>query len=414
MALRWRTIDEVLTRSGGELRTLAPLRVALVTTLVVFQSAEVSQSFALVFGTPLWIVPTLAIEGLFALVGVTLAQCREQAMPKPWLIRRATNAWPPVAAATLLAVLAIGPLASVLSLQDYLGDPATTLYLLNLLGLPRFRLPGVFEFNELSAAVNSLMWTVPIYVVVAALIGLAPEKRPRMAMAFGAGATLVAIVAGELLGAGAPAGNDLLSYAGAMTGSFTAALVGAAAHWFRGVIPFDGRLALVAAGTTIAIAFVGDVSWARSVLATILIAPPTAYVAVWLALGRHRSRTAWNAFQPYLAYALFGALPIQQAMVALGPRDQNVLENLALSFPAVVAFAAAARIAMRYCLPRALRTTRSTDAWPVAQPGSRSVSLGDQLRSATAGFAIGLILIGLALGVLALTYFAMQREPTGL
>lgn len=65
---------------------------------------------------------------------------------------------------TLVAIFILGPFCSTLPADEYFKHPYTWEYLYNILLMPRFQLPAVFEANPYAYAVNGSLWGLPIEV----------------------------------------------------------------------------------------------------------------------------------------------------------------------------------------------------------------------------------------------------------
>lgn len=418
MRIRWLPINETLTRTAGELRGLATLRAVLVVAIIIFQSAAVSRSFTQVYSTPLWIIPALAPPALFALLGFTFAQSRADDEPRrAWLTRRLRRAWPPLIAAVLLAVLAIGSVNTSRGIGDYFTDPATALYLLNLIGIPEFRLPGVFEFNDLSDLVNPILWAAPVFVVLALIVAFTPMRARRIGWAALVGLIFAAAVIAMIAQVEPPGGTSSLAYAGPMTGALLSGLLGSTMFALREHVPHDWRLAVLAALPIAGAAMLGNRFAASGLMLNVGLALPVAYLTIYLALRRGREPMGWSRVQPYLPALLLAAFPIQQAAAAFGPRNQNMFVNLALSLPALAAFALActqlARMRRIAGAPRAQPWEVIAAAVPPARRRDRREPLAERVRRMAFVVLVGLILLALALGVMALTFFALQRDGGG-
>ena len=90
----------------------------------------------------------------------------------PFLVRRSLRIFPALWVVILLSVLVLGPWASVLDTQRYFGHPQTWRYLVNMVLLVVYGLPGVFPTNAMPGIVNGSLWSLPVeficYLVLAA------------------------------------------------------------------------------------------------------------------------------------------------------------------------------------------------------------------------------------------------------
>lgn len=83
--------------------------------------------------------------------------------PGRYLAKRALRIYPAFLVTILLSVFVLGALLTWLPLDEYLTREYTLRYLGNLILMPSYALPGVFEGNYLNA-VNGSLWTIPVEV----------------------------------------------------------------------------------------------------------------------------------------------------------------------------------------------------------------------------------------------------------
>ena len=86
--------------------------------------------------------------------------------------KRVLRIFPALAVSTLFTTFVVGPLATELSLVDYLVDTQTALYLSNMALITQFHLPGVFSDNPFPDTVNGSIWTLPYEVLMYATLML--------------------------------------------------------------------------------------------------------------------------------------------------------------------------------------------------------------------------------------------------
>ena len=124
--------------------------------------------------------PRIGLDLLFAVSGYLAAGSWDR-LPRlaPYLTKRALRLFPGLAACVLATILVIGPLATRLSLKDYLLDAHTRQYLGNILLVQQLWLPGVFEGQPWVGTVNPMLWTlVPgaACCLLVPLLGQAPLR----------------------------------------------------------------------------------------------------------------------------------------------------------------------------------------------------------------------------------------------
>ncbi|UNG20410.1 acyltransferase family protein [Stutzerimonas zhaodongensis] len=80
--------------------------------------------------------------------------------------KRALRIFPALAVSTLFTAFIVGPLATELSLSEYLLNSQTVRYLTNVALFTQFHLPGVFTENPFPETVNGSVWTLPYEVLM--------------------------------------------------------------------------------------------------------------------------------------------------------------------------------------------------------------------------------------------------------
>ncbi|WP_019340684.1 acyltransferase family protein [Stutzerimonas stutzeri] len=84
--------------------------------------------------------------------------------------KRALRIFPALVVSTLFTAFIIGPLATELSLSEYLLNSQTVRYLSNAALFTQFRLPGVFTENPFPGTVNGSVWTLPYEALMYAML----------------------------------------------------------------------------------------------------------------------------------------------------------------------------------------------------------------------------------------------------
>lgn len=410
------TIDARIYGQGATLRSVNATRCALVLGLVAFQSAEVSESYSRIAATALWVVPGWCVAALFALAGFTAMRSVDRNGLKSAAVRTATRFVPALVLVVIATAYGLGTAVTAESRQSYLLDGDVASYLLNILGILRRTLPGVFQFNPAAEIVNPIMWIVPIAYLAAAVLAVAalrPAWRPHVLGGIGAGLAAVSLgllVAGIDLGN--PDGLAALILAGRGLCALLCFVSGAICYNWRRIIPMDGRVAGLACVVLLLVALIGDRSWFDNALVSVATAVPIAYVTIYACSLPWPLRHWAPLAEPILWRVLLLAYPIQQFWIAVGPNRQNGVVNLVLSLPVVLMLAVALwlieRRALRQLLPHGLPPFKM----PPRRPISAS-SLIQNMRAALPILAIAALVVMLVLVAMAMTMFAMQRDAGG-
>lgn len=395
------TADRLLQRRGGRLRGLASVRLFLVAATVALQSVEVSESYARFNASPLWILFGLTIPALFALLGFNMVLAAERRAPFDLVKHRILFVLPPLALAVALAALAIGPLVTSVRLRRYFTDADTWSYLLNLAALPRFALPGVFEFNNAADTVNAVLWSVPVYALsmlsLVLVLGLR-RGRPVALLAL----IVVTFAIGPLLAFSRPVATSSLCF-----------LLAALAALYRTRMPVDWRIATAAALPIIVVAFAGQQMFADFPWSGVLLAPAITYLAVFAALAGLANGAIARRLRWYLIGCFLFSYPVQQLVVAIGPPRQNGLLNFVLSLPVIVLLSVGSwHFVQKPIVARLLGAELQPEAVTVA--GRKPFAQAIALARTTLPMVLTALLIALvAVAMMAMVFFALQRDAVG-
>ena len=101
----------------------------------------------------------LAVALFLFASGFFVSRSLRQKSGRQFFRSRMVRLYPAFAVVILLSVFVLGPLATTLSAGAYFSSPGTWSYLLYLVMVPRYFLPGVFEANPVSH-VNASLWTM--------------------------------------------------------------------------------------------------------------------------------------------------------------------------------------------------------------------------------------------------------------
>lgn len=105
-----------------------------------------------------------------------------------FLTLRALRIVPALFVEVVLSALILGPLVTTLTLRQYFSSAVFYQYWLNIVGLIRYELPGVFEHNPLANVVNVSLWTIPyelecyIAISVLAVTTMIYRRRPMVVL----------------------------------------------------------------------------------------------------------------------------------------------------------------------------------------------------------------------------------------
>jgi peptidoglycan/LPS O-acetylase OafA/YrhL len=180
---------------------------------------------------------------------------------------------------------------TTLPLGEYFRDRQFFAYLLNLVAITRYPLPGVFS----GGAVNGSLWTVPwevlCYLFMASAMVLGLSKNGRLYFGLAIVWLVIAVVYhGMAIPPDAPGlVKKLLRFGLGMPGSWLIPyfLSGAALYHLRAHIPWDGRVAAVFVVVLACVSlFVDGTLLARTPLLSLLVLVPSVYLVPYFGLLR--------------------------------------------------------------------------------------------------------------------------------
>jgi peptidoglycan/LPS O-acetylase OafA/YrhL len=419
-----------IVRCGDVLPSLANLRVLFIIALVWCQSFALTASYGGFVNSVLWILQPTAFAGLFCLLGFTLARSRARIDLRTFVLRRAKAMLPVFLIAVIGAALVLGPLVTTISTRRYLLDTRTWLYLLNLIGWPRFTLPSVFDYNNLSEQVNSPLWTTPFVLLVLAGIAVGGNSRTARLVPLVIIGLAIALAIGSQsfdLRSVTPLGFTSREFQFQLCESLIASQLGVLGWRYRERITLDRRIAALFAAIIVVLAFLGA---RRAVSMPVLggaMAIPTAYLAVYFAAHRLPGRKLASRLQPMLLGVFLFSFPIQQIVTLYSRQGLSAWLNFALGLPAVFLLSGLIWAAMRRFAPRLAAAGMGDEAILAASTGGlasgqwnfadaiedlrdganrKLIALRWQLTEFWRASLFWAIFVGAVLSVFALTYFA--------
>jgi peptidoglycan/LPS O-acetylase OafA/YrhL len=414
------SVGATIERRQGRMPGLIQCRVLAVIGLIACQSFEVSDSVALLTTRPFWVLPSFFCASLFALLGFSIAQSRERHGLSAFTSARLRRTVPAYVFVILAAAFIIGPLTTSGSLRRYMSDSDLWIYFLNLVGIPQFSLPGVFEFNSLPSVINAIVWTVPVYLVLLLTAAVFEQKR-RVTLWLPCGLAFVILATCLALQLTDHQPSTLIGFSnylvgGQAPGALLSGLAGVLTYRLRNRVPRGRRLATGAALLLAAIAMGGNASWLAKPLFYCLSALPVAYLSIYLCLRPLPYQAISDRLRPFLPGLYLYSFPIQQLAVAIGPRDQSGPVNLLISLPITIAIAAVSSRFLENPLlmphQKQQGAALAADTRQDARKLRRSLTM--QIRKNFAGIiGLGLFLI-IVTGVMAMLYLAMQKDTGGI
>ena len=307
------SVKAIMDRNDGKGPGFDTLRLWLALCVLLVHSVAVAQYDQ---GVPqqLWSGPArpflLAILPMFfALSGflVTGSAMRVRSA-KTFFALRLLRLLPALMVEVTLSALVLGPILTVVPLQQYFGDRLFYSYFGNIVGHVQFYLPGVFAAAPMAGVVNLNLWTLtPEYYCYAFILLLMVSGAlfDRLKIA------IVAAIMFAILGAGNSlfdlGESDTMYGAPVLLMSFVA---GACAYcWREHIVVRDYLFALAIIALYIAWSF-------RGTMALGLL--PLIYCTVYLGM-RPLPRLKWLPEGDYSYGVYLYGFPIQQALVEVFP-----------------------------------------------------------------------------------------------
>ncbi len=271
----------------------------------------------------------IAVNLFFVMSGFLIAASWQNSRSAAdFALKRALRIFPALSASVLLTVFIVGPVATQLSLKDYLLDSQTLRYLSNIALMTQFHLPGVFVDNPFPETVNGSVWTLPYEVMMYTallLMGLL-KLFGRIALVV---LPLALVVAHFHVMPGLGIDSDVLRKSTRLGMFFFA---GTALYLFRSSLPWNWKVALALLALSLLSA--GTELW---LYVHVLTLP---YLTIYLA---HLKLPALSRFGKYgdYSYGLYiYSFPLQQLLMYwLGP-ELPLPAFMAISLTASIAVAA--------------------------------------------------------------------------
>ena len=257
----------------------------------------------------------------FALSGFlvcgSLVRCRTLGT---FLALRVLRLFPALVVETVLSALVIGPVFTSLPLNSYFEDPSFLGYFTSLVGVVKYKLPGVFTTNPFPVYVNGQLWTLPyelycyILLAVAVLLGLV-RRDARFAAV-----VIVLVLFAFVRGLFKIAPTGAVGVWGPVL--VLCFLVGVAADLFRDKIVWSGRLA----AASLVARFVLVIALGQT-----LVALPATHPTIYLGLLDPPRVSLVAKGDDSHGSVLYG-FPIQQATLAALEPGWHWSVNLAIAF----------------------------------------------------------------------------------
>ncbi|MGE8130027.1 acyltransferase family protein [Methylobacterium sp. NPDC080182] len=324
------TLSERLFLTKGRPSGFDYMRIGLAAMIVLWHTVIVSYGIEaqrwLILGPsrPIW---AMILPMFFALSGFLVSGSLERSRTiVGFLGLRLIRIFPALAVESTIAMMIVGALFTYYPLQKYFTDPGFWSYTLNMIGVVRYYLPGVFTDNP-TTQVNAQLWTLPYELYCYILISLfyiIGFYRSEKLILFGCLVmqvlVMITIYTRTQFDEGTVRGPVLVL-------SF---LYGAYLYRVRDRVPYSAPIFFACA-----IAMVG---FLYLPIFNALSALPAAYVTIYLGM-RNPTRSAIVSSGDY-SYGIFlYGFPIQQAVSAVFPDLRQWWINFLISTPIIISVA---------------------------------------------------------------------------
>ncbi|OJF95075.1 acyltransferase family protein [Pararhizobium antarcticum] len=264
------------------------VRIALAFSIVFYHVLTNSGHWALAHGPVLWFLEYSLVPMFFALSGFLITGSAQRLSLENFLLNRALRIVPALAVDILVCAFIIGPAVTTLSLGDYFTDAGFYSYMLNIIGLVHFQLPGVFTDLPMPQ-VNGALWTIPweinCYIVMSVLMLTRMVRRAEATVLLLA----IFIVAGLAIEHFGPAetGDGIhVLFVGRGAQLITPFLCGVLAYQLRNRIPMTRLLFVVCLSIALAAMVLLDTNATESVASRLIVMPVLTYITIYAGLTR--------------------------------------------------------------------------------------------------------------------------------
>jgi peptidoglycan/LPS O-acetylase OafA/YrhL len=325
------------------------LRIFLALSVVAWHSFNLAKDgIDLEHVSIVWFAGYAILFTFFALSGFLIAGSAQRLSLPNFLINRGLRIFPALVVEVLLSAFILGLIFTSLAPLEYLSRLETYRYLTNIVGLMNFRLPGVFEHNELPL-VNYSLWTVPYefacYFIMSAFISFGVLRRPMLIIALATTLSIVGL-AMVLHGVTPPvAGEESLGkalysfFADRGSRLLVAFMLGIAAYLLRYRIPYSHLCFGLCVAFLFGVAIIGPRDWLSIPFLNVVASAPLVYVMAYLGASPLPLPAVLHERDYSYGIYLYG-MPIQQMMISLFPEVTSPVGQLALAIPCIVGFAA--------------------------------------------------------------------------
>lgn len=262
------------------------------------------------------------LPAFFALSGFLIAGSLFRTRLPQFVALRVIRLVPALAVEVFLSAFVLGAVFTTLPLGQYFTHPEFGRYLLNVLGIVHFTLPGVFETNPGGPWVNDQLWTIPfelecyLAIVILSLSRILKVRTLFLAIVIAAsiGLTIWCVATDAIPISGKVPGRVLVI-------CFLAAV---ALYLYREVIPYSNGLGIASVIALCVFVNFPNLSY--------LAAFPAAYAVIWLGMMSPPKIPFGDlSYGVYLFH-----LPVEQTIMKLMPSIDVWWKLTLISLPPII------------------------------------------------------------------------------
>ena len=309
------TIGEKYASAGFRPTGFDYLRISLAISILLWHSILVchAENWASLVVNTQWKVPLLfLVPAFFSLSGFLIAGSLERSTIPTFIGLRILRIVPALTVDTLITVFILGPIFTILPLQQYFSTKETGTYLLNIAGDIHYRLPGVFVHNPIGQIINAQLWTIPwefvcyVTIVLLAIVGIAKSRIWFLVVSVAVPLVLLVGLTIVYPRRFAPNPHLIAPHSISIVLCF---LIGIAIHKYREMIPHN---------STIALAAIFGYIIARNTEYSGVVGPLfVSYITIWVGVTNfHKTVIIKGGDYSYGIYLYH--CTIQQALVSVG------------------------------------------------------------------------------------------------
>lgn len=351
---QWRGFENDVFRRCSLYNGLGPgfdfARILLALAVLFFHAFGLPNgNYDALMGSGFWILNFAVLPMFFGLSGFLVAASAQRLSLANFALNRGLRILPALIVEVALSAFLIGPIFTHLPLGEYFSNELFYRYLMNMVAIISFHLPGVFIDNIHPRTVNGSLWTVPFelicYFAMAYLIVSRAVCNAKLLFASALAAVLVGVgmqLEAMLFPEFQPLKGavDLYVRAGKGAALLPCFLLGSSLYALRYKIRYDWRIFIVCIILLMGFGTLAPASIWEMTPIVLFVAPLMIYIACFVGLLKIPEKPYFKRGDYSYGIYLYG-YPIQQSLVATSDFFHSALTLGGASFLLATAFATA-------------------------------------------------------------------------